>query len=123
MSARVPSKSVRTAARSGWSRNGARSAGSGAGVVIGGGAGAVAPPQDVERIEGQPAAAFGETGLAEVFTPAASAPPDRPLRPGDRWTINHVVRVADTGSTRLTGEGRLLALGVVHGRKTASVHS
>jgi hypothetical protein len=79
--------------------------------------------QEIERIEGQPAGAFGETGLTEVFTPAASAPPDRPLHPGDRWAIGRRIRLADSTSSRLSGTGRLIALGIVRGRKTAQVRS
>ena len=78
----------------------------------------------VEEVEGIPAAAFGELGLSEVFPAAAGAPPDRPLAPGDRWTIDDEVRLdADGQPTRLRGEGRLVELGVEDGRDTATVET
>lgn len=68
----------------------------------------------VERIEGIPADVLGGLGLSEIFPAAAAAPPDRPLAPGDRW---------DIGADRLRGRGRLAALGMVGGRKLATVES
>lgn len=76
----------------------------------------------VEEVEGIPAAALGELGLSEVFPAAAGAPPDRPLAPGDRWTVDDEVRLdADGPPTRLRGEGRLVELGVEDGQETATV--
>jgi hypothetical protein len=78
----------------------------------------------VEEVEGIPAAALGELGLSEVFPAAAGAPPDRPLAPGDRWTIDDEVRLDTDGEpTRLRGEGRLVELGVEDGRDTATVET
>ena len=78
----------------------------------------------VESVEGIPASALGELGLSEVFPAAAGAPPDRPLAPGDRWTIDDEVQLV-TGSepSRLRGAGRLVELGVEDGRDTATVET
>jgi hypothetical protein len=76
----------------------------------------------VESVEGIPASALGELGLAEVFPATAGAPPDRPLAPGDRWSVDDEVQLdADAPPTRLRGEGRLVELGVEDGRDTATV--
>jgi hypothetical protein len=78
----------------------------------------------VESVEGIPAAALGDLGLEEIFPPAAGAPPDHPLRPGDRWTIDDRVQLnAADPPAPLTGGGQLAELGVVDGRRTATVHS
>lgn len=69
---------------------------------------------EVQRIEGIPADILGGLGLSEVFPAAAAAPPDRPLAPGDRWDLDF---------DRLRGRGRLTALGMVGGRKLATVES
>jgi len=78
----------------------------------------------VESVEGIPAEALGSLGLSEIFPSAAGAPPDRPLRPGDRWTIDDQVQLAGMPApARLTGTGHLVKLGVVDGSKTATVES
>ena len=51
---------------------------------------------EVERVENVPAAALGEIGLSEIFPAAAGAPPDRPLRPGERWDV--VIRCEEPGA-------------------------
>jgi hypothetical protein len=78
----------------------------------------------VESVEGIPAEALGDLGLAEIFPAAAGAPPVRKLRPGDRWTIDDHVQLPGMASpASLTGEGRLVELGVVDGHDTATVES
>ncbi|MGH9138025.1 MAG: hypothetical protein ACRD0G_13440 [Acidimicrobiales bacterium] len=77
-----------------------------------------------EAVEGVPSEAIGELGLSEIFPAGAGAPPDRPLRPGDRWPIDSEVPLSpDQVPARLSGEGRLVALGVEDGRDTATVRS
>src|SRR5688500_16448207 len=66
---------------------------------------------EVQRIEGIPADVLGGLGLSEIFPAAAGELPDRPLAPGDRWTIDE------------DGTGRLTRLGVVDGRRRATVES
>jgi len=79
---------------------------------------------DVESVEGIPAEALGQLGLSEIFPAAAGAPPDRRLQPGDRWTVDDQVQLAGMPEpARLTGEGRLVELGVVDGHRTATVTS
>lgn len=78
---------------------------------------------EVQSIEGLPARALGELGLSEIFPPAAAAPPDRPLAPGQRWTIDTAVRLAGPSPSRLRGTGRLVALGRVDGLDVARVES
>jgi hypothetical protein len=78
----------------------------------------------VESVEGIPAEALGALGLSEIFPVAAGAPPDRRLRPGDRWVIDDQVQLAGMDApARLSGTGRLVQLGVVEGHKTATVSS
>lgn len=67
------------------------------------------------------AAALGDLGVAEVFPAAVGAPPDRPLRPGERWRVDSPVNLPSSTPSRLVGEGRLTGLGVVAGRKAATV--
>ena len=78
---------------------------------------------EVERIEGLPAQVLGELGISEIFPAAAGAPPDRPLSPGDRWTIDAPVDLPGLAPGRLRGRGRLTALGVVDGREVATIES
>ena len=78
---------------------------------------------EVQRIEGLPAGALGDLGLSEIFPAAVGAPPDRPLEPGDRWELDEPVRLADAAATRLTGQGRLVALQAADGRRLARVES
>ena len=78
----------------------------------------------VESVEGIPAEALGSLGLSEIFPAAAGAPPDRLLRPGDRWVIDDQVQLAGMDApARLSGTGQLVQLGVVDGNDTATVSS
>ena len=78
----------------------------------------------VESVEGIPADALGSLGLSEIFPASAGAPPDRPLRPGDRWNIDDRVQLAGMDQpARLVGSGHLVELGVVDGHDTATVSS
>lgn len=76
---------------------------------------------EVQRVEGLPASVLGELGLSEIFPPAAAAPPDRPLSPGQRWRVDVPVQLSSPDRSRLVGEGRLVGLGVVEGRDVATV--
>lgn len=78
---------------------------------------------EVQSIEGLPASALGGLGLSEIFPAAAVAPPDRPLSPGSRWSIDEPVRIATPEAARLVGRGRLARLGVAGGREVATVES
>ncbi|CAA9271972.1 MAG: hypothetical protein AVDCRST_MAG76-3479 [uncultured Acidimicrobiales bacterium] len=75
----------------------------------------------LEPVAGKDAAALGDLGVAEVFPAAVGAPPDRPLRPGERWRVDSPVNLPASTPSRLVGEGRLTGLGVVSGRRAATV--
>ena len=66
-------------------------------------------------------AALGEIGVGELFPAAVAAPPNRPLRPGERWQVDSPLTLPASVPTRLVGDGRLTGLGVVAGRKSATV--
>ena len=76
---------------------------------------------EVERVDDLPAQVLGDLGLSEVFPVAAGAPPNRPLRPGTRWSLDQPVQLAGSAATRLRGTGRLKRLGMVDGRRAATV--
>ena len=77
----------------------------------------------VETVEGLPASALGSLGLSEVFPASVTAPPARPLRPGDRWNVDVGVLLAGAPSARLVGRGRLAAVGVSEGDDLATVET
>ena len=82
-----------------------------------------AQPVEVQRIEGVPAGALGDLGLSEIFPAAAAAPPDRPLEPGDHWSIDEPAPGGASAAARLLGQGRLVALVAAGGRRLARVES
>ncbi|MBV8162568.1 MAG: hypothetical protein JO265_16750 [Acidimicrobiia bacterium] len=77
----------------------------------------------VETIEGLPASVLEPFGLSEIFPAAGGAPPVRPLRAGEQWTIDDHVALAGSAPARLRGSGRLVSFGVVGGRNVASIRS
>lgn len=80
--------------------------------------------EEVRSIEGVPDERLGVLGIAEIFPAAVGAPPDRPLAPGAGWVIDGAVQLpAGAPDTRLDGSGRLVELGVVDGRRVASLES
>jgi hypothetical protein len=74
----------------------------------------------VETVEGLPSSVLGPTALPEILPGAPAAPPDRPLAPGDRWTIDVPADAAGGQPGGLQGVGRLVDLRLVNGRKVAS---
>jgi hypothetical protein len=68
--------------------------------------------EGIELVEGLDAAAFGVGGDDTLGPSHLTGPPDRPLAPGDRWTIREATR---------HGSGRLDRLGVVDGEDVAVV--
>lgn len=74
----------------------------------------------VETVEGLPPSVLGPDALPEILPGAPAAPPDRPLAPGDRWTIDLRPDLPGADPTRLQGSGRLVELRLVNGRKVAS---
>jgi len=75
----------------------------------------------LEPATGRDATALGDLGVAEVFPAAVGAPPDRPLRPGERWKVDSPVTLPASTPSRLVGNGRLTGLGLVAGKKAATV--
>lgn len=80
--------------------------------------------ESIAAIDGIPAEVLGDLGLAELFPAAAGGPPDRPLAPGDRWQVDALVDLGGAGPAgRLTGDGRLVELGVEDGQDVARIES
>lgn len=77
----------------------------------------------VDTVEGLPAEALGDLGLSEVFPASVTAPPRRPLRPGDRWVVDSSVLLAGAPPARLIGRGRLASVGVSGGDELATVET
>ena len=75
----------------------------------------------LEPAPGGDPANLGDLGVAEVFPAAVGAPPDRPLRPGERWRVDSPLTLPASTPSRLVGDGRLVGLGVVGGKKAATV--
>ncbi|MDQ6839187.1 MAG: hypothetical protein M3137_12875, partial [Actinomycetota bacterium] len=64
----------------------------------------------VDAIDGLPPSVVGPDALPEILPGAPGAPPDRPLAPGERWTIDAPARLPGSGDARLVGSGRLVEL-------------
>ncbi|MFN2609197.1 MAG: hypothetical protein ABR511_15120 [Acidimicrobiales bacterium] len=77
----------------------------------------------VDAVEGLPPSVAGPDALPEVLPGAPGAPPARPLSPGERWTIDAPTGLPGAGDARLMGSGRLVALGLLDGRKVATTRS
>ncbi len=77
----------------------------------------------VDAVDGLPPSVVGPDALPQILPGAPGAPPDRPLAPGERWTIDAPARLPGGGDSRLVGSGRLIELGLVHGRKVASTRA
>jgi hypothetical protein len=77
----------------------------------------------LESVESDDAISDGEAGvigISEIFPAAAGAPPATRLQPGERWSIDDDIEVPGSiGQARLTGEGRLVELGVEDGEDVA----
>jgi hypothetical protein len=82
-----------------------------------------AQPAEVQQTEGLPSRVLGGLGLSEVFPAAAGAPPRRSLRPGTQWPIDQAVTFGGAAPSQLKGSGRLVSLGVVSGRRVATVRT
>lgn len=78
----------------------------------------------VDLVDGLPPQVLGPVGLPAFMPAAATAPPDKPLSPGETWKIDAGSIVAGAGAgegVRLQGTGRLVKLSTVDGRKVASI--
>jgi len=77
----------------------------------------------VEAVEGLPPSVVGPDALPQILPGAPGAPPDRPLSPGERWTIDAPSGLPGNADARLVGTGRLVELGLLDGRKVASTRA
>jgi hypothetical protein len=77
----------------------------------------------VETVEGLPPSVLGPGALPHILPGTPGAPPDRPLAPGERWSIDVPVDLPGAYPARVSGSGRLVELGLLHGRKVASTRA
>jgi hypothetical protein len=77
----------------------------------------------VDAVEGLPPSVVGPDALPEILPGAPGAPPDRPLFPGERWSIDSRAGLPGAPQARVVGAGRLVELGLLDGRKVASTRS
>ena len=75
----------------------------------------------VDAVDGLPPEVLGPVGLPEFLPAAATAPPDRPLSPGEKWKIDASPTFAGASPVRLEGTGRLVKVSTADGRKVASI--
>jgi hypothetical protein len=75
----------------------------------------------VDAVDGLPPEVLGPVGLPEFLPAAATAPPDRPLAPGETWNIDVTPTLPGAEAVRLQGTGRLVKVTSAGGRKVASI--
>ncbi len=75
----------------------------------------------VDEVDGLPPEVLGSVGFPEFLPAAATAPPDRPLSPGEKWKIDAASSLPGAQSARLEGTGRLVKVTTAGGRKVASI--
>ncbi len=75
----------------------------------------------VDAVDGLPPAVLGPAGLPEFLPAAVTAPPDRPLSPGEKWRIDATPTLSGAAPVRLEGTGRLVKVSTSGGRKVASI--
>ena len=74
----------------------------------------------VDEVDGLPPEILGSS-FPEFLPAAATAPPDKPLSPGDKWKIDATSTVPGAQAARLEGTGRLVKVTSSGGRKVASI--
>lgn len=75
----------------------------------------------IDAVEGLPPEVLGPIGLPEFLPAAVTAPPDRPLSPGESWDIDATPSLPGADVVRLEGTGRLVRLTSSGGRRVASI--
>lgn len=75
----------------------------------------------VDEVDGLPPEVLGPVGFPAFLPAAATAPPDRPLSPGEEWKIDATSSVPGAQPARLQGTGRLVKVTTAGGRKVASI--
>ena len=77
----------------------------------------------IDAVDGLPPTVLGPVGLPEFLPAAATAPPDRPLSPGEKWKIEATPTLSGAAPVRLEGTGRLVKVTTSGGRKVASIRA
>jgi hypothetical protein len=75
----------------------------------------------VDEVDGLPPEVLGSVGFPAFLPAAATAPPDRPLSPGEKWKIDATSNLSGAESARLVGTGRLEKVTTVGVRNVASI--
>lgn len=75
----------------------------------------------VDEIDGLPPEVLGPVALPAFLPAAATAPPDRPLSPGEKWKIEATPTLPGAEPVRLEGTGKLVKVSTAGGRKVASI--
>jgi hypothetical protein len=75
----------------------------------------------VDTVDGLPPDVLGSSGFPEFLPAAATAPPDRPLSPGESWKIDASPTLGRAAPVHLEGTGRLVKVSTAGGRKVASI--
>ena len=75
----------------------------------------------VDAVDGLPPDVLGPVGLPEFLPAAVTAPPDRPMSPGETWKIDAQSTTAGAAPARIAGTGRLVKVSSSGGRKVASI--
>lgn len=75
----------------------------------------------VDEIDGLPPEVLGPVALPEFLPAAATAPPDRPLTPGEKWKIEALPSLPGGVPVPLEGTGKLVKVMTSGGRKVASI--
>ncbi len=75
----------------------------------------------VDAVDGLPPDVLGPDGFPEFLPAAATAPPDRPLTPGEKWRIDATSTPAGGSPVRLRGSGQLVKVTTAGGQKVASI--
>ncbi len=75
----------------------------------------------VDAVDGLPPDVLGPDGFPEFLPAAATAPPDRPLSPGEEWKIDATSTPTGGSPVRLQGSGQLVKVTTSGGQKVASI--
>jgi len=75
----------------------------------------------VEAVDGLPPTVLGPGSFPEFLPAAATAPPDKPLAPGEKWKIDATPALGGAAPVHLEGSGQLQKVSTSDGRKVASI--
>jgi hypothetical protein len=77
----------------------------------------------VDQVDGLPPEVLGPVGFPEFLPAAATAPPDKPISPGEKWKIDATPTLSGSQAGKLEGTGRLVKVTTAGGRKVASIRA